>query len=94
MLLILFTEYVAYPGQLGIAAACFTEYKKWLRYYLDFCDKYPVPEARSERVRLFMEKLQDKKQPEKLRERAAHEKFRRNFDAIGYIVIVDGLSIQ
>jgi len=41
-----------------------------------------------------MEKLQDKKQPEKLRARAAHETFRWIIDAIGYFVIVDGLSIQ
>jgi hypothetical protein len=65
-----FTEYGAYLGQRGIAAAYFTEYKKWLRYHLHFCDQYPVTEARSERVRLYMEKLQDKKQSEKQRERA------------------------
>ncbi len=37
-------------------------YKKWLRYFLDFCEKYPPPEAKSERVRLFVEKLKSKKQ--------------------------------
>jgi hypothetical protein len=26
-----------------------------VNYDLDFCDKYPVPDAKSERVRLFME---------------------------------------
>ncbi len=24
------------------------DYKKWLRYYLDFCNKYPVPDSKSE----------------------------------------------
>jgi site-specific recombinase XerD len=67
-----FSDYVVHIGQRGVAAAYFTEYKKWLRYYLDFCDKYPVPDSKSERVRLFTEKLREKKQSEKQRERAAH----------------------
>ncbi len=66
------TDYVVHLGKRGVAAACFTEYKKWLRYYLDFCDKYPVPESKSERVRLFCEKLREKKQSVKQRESAAH----------------------
>lgn len=32
----------------------------WLRYYLDFCDKYPMTEANADRARLFCEKLRDK----------------------------------
>ncbi len=36
--------------------------KKWLRYFLDFCNKYPVANSRSEQVRLFTEKLREKKQ--------------------------------
>lgn len=39
------------------------EYRKWLRYYLDFRVKYPPPPARSEHVRLFVEKLRKKNQP-------------------------------
>ncbi|MFZ3207313.1 MAG: site-specific integrase, partial [Geobacteraceae bacterium] len=50
----------------------FTEYKKWLRYYLDFCDKYPVPDVKSERVRLFCDKLKGKNQTEEQLKRAAH----------------------
>ena len=56
----------------GFSPGIFAEYKKWLRYYLDFCHKYPVPDSKSERVRLFAEKLEEKKQPEKQRERADH----------------------
>lgn len=48
------------------------DYKKWLRYYLDFCDKYPGPDAKSERVRLFCEKLRDKKQTEQQQQQAVH----------------------
>lgn len=67
-----FTEYIAYLIKTGVPASSHAEYKKWLRYYLDFCDKYPVPEAKSERVRLFTAKLQEKKQSLPLRQRAAN----------------------
>jgi len=67
-----FTKYIAYLNKTGVPASSYAEYKKWLRYYLDFCDKYPVPESKSERVRLFTDKLQDKKQSLALRQRAAN----------------------
>jgi hypothetical protein len=38
------------------------DYKKWLRYFLDFCNKYSVPETRPDQVRLFIDKLREKKQ--------------------------------
>ncbi len=47
-------------------------YKKWLRYFLDFLSKYPPPEAKSEQVRLFIEKLQSKKQTLQQCSQAAH----------------------
>lgn len=37
-------------------------FKKSLRYFLDFCNKYPVPNSRSEQVRMFTDKLREKKQ--------------------------------
>jgi len=48
------------------------DYKKWLRYFWDFCAKYPVPESKSERVRLFIEKLKEKKQSPDLQKQAAY----------------------
>ncbi len=48
------------------------DYKKWLRYFLDFRNKYPVPTARSEQVRLFVDKLQKKKQTPAQQKQAAH----------------------
>ncbi len=33
------------------------DYRKWLRYFLDFRSKYPLPDSRSEQVRLFIQKL-------------------------------------
>jgi hypothetical protein len=47
-------------------------YRKWLRYYLDFCSKYPPPEDKSERVRYFIEKLKSKKQTSQQCTQAAH----------------------
>ena len=47
-------------------------YKKWLRYFLDSCAKHPVPEARSDQVRLFIDKLREKKQTSFQRNLAAH----------------------
>ena len=67
-----FTKYVAHLKKREIPVDLFAEYKKWLRYFLDFCDKYPVPEDKSERVRLFCGKLKDKKQTKEQQKRAAH----------------------
>ncbi len=67
-----FTKYLAHLASRGCPKERFAEYRKWLRYFLDFCAKYPVPEAKSERVRLFTEKLREKKQSLPQRRRAAH----------------------
>jgi integron integrase len=48
-----------------------SDYKKWLRYFLDFRNKYPVPAARSEQVRLFSNKLREKKQTPAQQKQAA-----------------------
>lgn len=53
-------RYVAHLDMRGIDAAHQGQYKKWLRYYLEFCDKYPIPAGNSDRVRLFCEKLREK----------------------------------
>jgi hypothetical protein len=48
------------------------DYRKWLRYYLDFRAKYQLPHSQSEQVRLFVEKLQEKNQTLKQQEQAEH----------------------
>ena len=48
------------------------DYRKWLRYFLDFRSKYPLPDSRSEQVRLFIEKLQKKNQTSEQQKQAAH----------------------
>jgi hypothetical protein len=45
----------------AVPAPFHADYRKWLRYFLDFRSKYPLPEPRSEQVRLFIRKLQEKK---------------------------------
>ena len=37
--------------QRAIPASFHVHYRKWLRYFLDFCEKYPPPEGKSERIR-------------------------------------------
>jgi len=48
------------------------DYRKWLRYFLDFQTRYPLPDSRSEQVRLFILKLKEKKQSEAQLKQAAH----------------------
>jgi hypothetical protein len=46
------------------------EYKKWLRYYWNFCGKYHFPPARKESLPRFIGKLQEKKQTDEQRRQA------------------------
>ncbi len=56
----------------AVPAPFHADYRKWLRYFLDFRSKYPLPESRSEQVRLFIRKLQEKKQSPEQQRQAAH----------------------
>jgi site-specific recombinase XerD len=47
-------------------------YRKWLRYYLDFCATRDLPDSQQERLRLFLAKLQEKKQTPEQQQQAAH----------------------
>jgi hypothetical protein len=47
-------------------------YKKWLRFYLDFCRKYHAAPSRRESLPLFQQKLHEKKQPEWQQQQATH----------------------
>src|SRR4030065_2523854 len=46
--------------------------KKWFLYFWDFRAKYRPPDSRSEQVRLFIEKLQNKGQSQVQQKQAAH----------------------
>jgi len=45
-----------------IPEKCQDEYRKWLRYYLDFCRKYHFQELQQESLLHFIKKLQGKNQ--------------------------------
>lgn len=47
-------------------------YKKWLRFYLDFCSKYNHSSQAPSSLPYFIQKLTDKNQPEPLRLQAQH----------------------
>ncbi len=55
-----------------IPPGLYAHYKKWLRYFLDFQRKHPLSCQKSEQIRLFLEKLKEKKQSEMQRQQAAH----------------------
>ncbi len=45
--------------------------EKWFMYFLDFREKYHPPGPKSEQVRLFVEKLNEKKQSQAQQKQAA-----------------------
>jgi len=57
--------------QRAIHESLHVHYKKWLRYFFDFCRKYS-PETKPEQVRLFIEKLKSKGQTPQQCIQAAH----------------------
>lgn len=59
-------------GQKSISASLRDDYRKWLKYYLDFRVKYPPPDIKSEQVRLFVEKMRSKGKSGKDLSHAAH----------------------
>ena len=46
----------------AVPATSYADYRKWLRYYIDFRSRYTLPDARSEHERMFVQKLQEKGQ--------------------------------
>ena len=49
-----------------------TFYRKWLRFYFDFCHKYHFDETDRASLVPFLQKLADKKQSSQLRRQAEH----------------------
>lgn len=56
----------------GVPLAAHSYYRKWLRYYLDFCLKYHHEPAFRASLSPFIQKLKDKKQTEQERKQALH----------------------
>jgi integron integrase len=65
-------QFEAVLKERAVPVSFHADYKKWLRYYLDFRAKYSLPDSKSEHVRLFIEKLQKKNQTPEQQKQAAH----------------------
>jgi len=48
--------------QKNIPKSAHTDYRKWLRYYLDFCHKYHFDNSKKESLSHFIKKIKDKRQ--------------------------------
>lgn len=66
----LFTKYTLLLNQKTVPISVHNNYKKWLRYYLDFCHKYCHRYADRESLKHFMIKLHEKNQPLSMQEEA------------------------
>ena len=60
----LVAQFQAYLTSRNIASTTFPEYLKWLRYFFDFCKKYPGAGPVSRQVSAFLDKLREKGQSE------------------------------
>jgi hypothetical protein len=68
----LLARFVALLEKRGVPSAQHNYYKKWLRYYLDFCDKYRLKATSSKSTAQFQAKLRAKKQTDAQIRQAAH----------------------
>jgi len=66
----LVTSYLAYCSRCGIRGAEHADCLKWILYFFDYCEKYQVTGEDVERIRLFLDKLKEKKQNEDQRRHA------------------------
>ncbi len=64
-------QFDAILKQRNIPVEAHNDYRKWLRYFLDFREKHSPPDSRSDQVRLFAEKLRSKNQAMKQQVQAA-----------------------
>jgi integron integrase len=67
-----YAQYIQWLKRSNIPAGLIQEYIKWLRYFLNFCEKHVIAHEKAERLRLFLEKLREKGQSGNQCQRAAH----------------------
>ncbi len=68
----LVASFQLYCSQRGFAGADLSDSLKWLRYFLDFCEKYRIVGDEEQRIRHFLDKLKQKKQSEEQLRHAHH----------------------
>jgi integron integrase len=56
----------------NVSPAYFDYYKKWLRYFLDFCEKHPQIQGQTEQIEQYLEKLRSRQQSPQYCRQAAH----------------------
>lgn len=64
-------KFEAWMDGANVPASQCVQYRKWLRYYLDFCSKYQHPYAETASLSLFIDKLVSKGQSAAQRRQAA-----------------------
>lgn len=67
-----YAQYMNHMKRNCIAADQHQTYVKWLRYFLDFCARHVIAHDKMERLRLFAEKLREKKQDDEQCLQATH----------------------
>ncbi|WP_224981291.1 phage integrase N-terminal SAM-like domain-containing protein [Geomonas agri] len=68
----LYVKYVAHLNKRKLTGPLIQEYVRWLRLYLEFFNETPAPETKSERVRLFIQKLRAENRSQVQLNRAAN----------------------
>jgi hypothetical protein len=66
------TQYQSILTERSVPDGLHNYYKKWLRYYLDFCAKYSHPVVSEGSIQLFLDKLREKNQTAEQRKQASH----------------------
>jgi len=61
----LITQYRVHLVTRGIKKEYIDDYQKWLRFFLDFSEKYRIAGEEKQKIRLFVNKLKEKKQSER-----------------------------
>src|SRR5919108_2910555 len=69
---VLRTEFDTFLRNAAIPKPAHAAYTKWLRYYLDFCQKYHFPHAQQDSLPRFLHKLQEKKLTKAQQQQASH----------------------
>jgi hypothetical protein len=68
----LFRQFRVFCNDNGVIESEFADYLKWLRYFLDFCEKYHISGDGDGRTGLFLDKLRQKGQSDDKRQQAYH----------------------
>ncbi|MBN2246337.1 MAG: integron integrase [Candidatus Aminicenantes bacterium] len=89
------SSFGAFLSQKNVPPGSHYYYKKWLRYYLDFCYKYTLSYVNPETLPRFINKLKEKRQTG-TQQKQAHEAIRHFYELAGQQVeikdILEGIT--